>query len=322
MDTRVTAIKQKLITAYSFTKAAFEQWSDDQVPRLGAALAYYTLFSLAPMLVIASAVVGLVLGDEAARGEIVGGLQGFVGEDTARLIESLIRGVSKPSHGIVATVVGIISLGLGATTTFMELQGALNAVWKVRPKRGRGLRGMLRDRVLSFLMVIAIGALLVVSVVVSAAIAAISRFPGLSVPGLALVAQLLNIAVSLAMMTALFAMIYKVLPDVRLAWRQVWVGAAVTSVLFTVGKYLIGLYLGRAGVSSAYGAAGSVAVLLLWIYYSAQILLFGAELTYVYANRYGPPVQPIANAEWTPEHYARLAARRERDEARSELNSG
>lgn len=293
---------------WALTRATFESWKDDNAPRLGASLAYYTLFSLAPMLVVASAVAGFLFGDEAARGEIVGQLEGLVGADAARLIESLIRSLSKPSQGVVATIVGGASLILGATSAFMELQSALNTVWGVRTKPGRGIKGALRDRLFSFAMVAGIGAMLVVSLVVSAALSAIGALSLSRVPGLVFAAQLLNIAVSLAIIAVLFALIYKVLPDVTLDWRDTWVGACATSALFTIGKQLIGIYLGRASVTSAYGAAGSVVLLLLWIYYSAQILLFGAELTKVYAERRGAPAQPTANAEWTPEHQARVKA--------------
>jgi membrane protein len=206
----------------------------------------------------------------------------------------------------VATIVGVITFLVGATTAFVELQDSLNTVWGVQPKPGRGVMGLLRDRLLSFAMLIAIGFLLMVSLVMSAATSALSGFLGSHVPGLNYLAQTLNIVLSLAIVTALFAMVFKVLPDVKLAWRDVWIGAVATGVLFTIGKYLIGLYLGRSSVASAYGAAGSIAVLLLWIYFSAQLILLGAEFTQVYADRFGTRVVPADNAEWMADFYARL----------------
>jgi membrane protein len=247
-----------------------------------------------------------VFGEEAARGEIVGQLRSLVGETGGRAIESLLRSVNEPSAGIVATIVGVITFLVGATTAFVELQDSLNTVWGVQPKPGRGVMGLLRDRLLSFAMLIAIGFLLMVSLVMSAATSALSGFLGSRVPGLNYLAQTLNIVLSLAIVTALFAMVFKVLPDVKLAWRDVWIGAVATGVLFTIGKYLIGLYLGRSSVASAYGAAGSIAVLLLWIYFSAQLILLGAEFTQVYADRFGTRVVPADNAEWMADFYARL----------------
>jgi membrane protein len=309
---QATPIKAKLSTAWEFTKLTFNQWIDDKCPRLGAALAYYTMFSLAPMLVVAIAVASLVFGEEAARGEMVGQLRGLVGEVGGRAIEALLRSASEPSHGILATVIGVITFLVGATSAFIELQDSLNTVWGVQPKPGRGVKGVLRDRLLSFAMLIVIGFLLIVSLVLSAAISAISGFLGSRVPGHFYLAQTSNIVLSFAVVTVLFALIYKVLPDVKLAWRDVWVGAVATSVLFTLGKYLIGLYLGQGSVASAYGAAGSIVALLLWIYFTAQIVLLGAEVTQVYANWYGTRVVPADNAEWMTDFYARLQADMER----------
>jgi membrane protein len=304
------AIKQKLGIAWDLTKATFNDWIDDNVPRLGAALAYYTLFSLAPMLVVAIGVAGLVFGQEAARGEIFTQLQGLIGAEGAKLVESLLQSVSKPSHGILATVIGLVTFMVGATTAFVELQSSLNTVWEVQPKPGRGVKGLLRDRVLSFGMLLGIGFLLLVSLVMSAGLSAFSTFMGDRLPGFYYLAQLLNLLLSLAVQTVLFAMMYKFLPDVKLAWRDVWVGAFATSVLFTLGKFLLGFYIGSSSVTSGYGAAGSVAVLLLWIYYSTQILLLGAEFTQVWADRFGGHVQPTEGACFTPEHFARIKARR------------
>lgn len=302
-------IKRKLVTAWDLTKATFNDWIDDNAPRLGAALAYYTLFSLAPMLVVAIAVAGLVFGQEAAQGQIVGQIQGLVGVDGARFIESLLQSVNSPSHGVIATVIGIVTFLLGATSAFVELQASLNTVWEVQPKPGRGVWGILRDRLLSFGMLLGIGFLLVVSLVVSAGLAAVSKYMGDRVPGFMYLAQVLNLVLSVGVVTVLFAMIYKYLPDVKLAWRDVWIGAFATSLLFTLGKFLIGLYLGKSSVASGYGAAGSVVVLLVWVYYSTQILLLGAEFTQIYAERYGADVQPSDNAMYTADHEERVRSR-------------
>lgn len=315
------ATKQKLGLAWDLTKATFNDWIDDNVPRLGAALAYYTLFSLAPMLVVAIAVAGLVFGEEAARGEIFAELHALIGAEGAKLVESLLQSVSKPSHGVLATVLGVLTFILGATTAFVELQSALNTVWEVQPKPGRGVKGLLRDRVLSFGMLLGIGFLLLVSLAVSAALSAFSTFMGNHVPGFYYFAQLLNFILSVSVQTVLFAMTYKFLPDVKLAWRDVWVGAFATSVLFTLGKFLLGFYIGSSSVTSGYGAAGSVAVLLLWVYYSTQILLLGAEFTQVYAERFGAHIEPNENAMYTPEHFARIKAKEDAEKAGEEVRT-
>ncbi|MCK6593020.1 MAG: YihY/virulence factor BrkB family protein, partial [Polyangiaceae bacterium] len=312
------AITPKLRIAWDLTKATFNDWIDDNVPRLGAALAYYTLFSRAPMLVVAIAIAGFVFGEEAARGEIFVQLQTLIGAEGAKLVESLLQSVSKPSHGLLATVLGVFTFILGATTAFVELQSALNTVWEVQPKPGRGVKGLLRDRILSFGMLLGIGFLLLVSLAVSAALSAFSTFMGNRVPGFYYFAQLMNFVLSIGVQTVLFAMMYKFLPDVKLAWRDVWVGAFSTSVLFTLGKFLLGFYIGSSSVTSGYGAAGSVAVLLLWVYYSTQILLLGAEFTQIYAERFGAHIEPNENAMYTPEHFARIKAKEEAKRAEEE----
>ncbi|MAS33173.1 MAG: ribonuclease BN [Anaerolineaceae bacterium] len=282
-------------TIFDLLKATFDSWSHDKAPRLAAALAYYTAFSIAPLLVIVIAVAGLVLGQEAAEGQIVGQIRNEIGEDTAQVIETMLENSASTSSGIVATVLGIAAVALGAAGFFGQLQDALNTVWGVEPKGG-GVVAMIKQRFLSFTMVLGIGFLLLVSLVISAVLSSLHNFVGTLLPQAQLLTQLLNIALSLGIITLLFAMIYKVLPDVEIAWNDVWVGSFMTALLFTVGKYLLGLYLGNSGVASTYGVAGSFVVLLLWIYYSAQILLFGAELTQVYARRYGTRIRPADNA--------------------------
>ena len=273
-------------------KAAVKAWVDDYAPSMGAALAYYTLFSLAPLLIIVIAVSGMVFGQEAAQGEIVVQLRGIMGEEGAVAVQGILKAAREPAQGIVATIVGIVVLLLGATAVFGELQSALDRIWRVPAPDGEsGIWHLLRTRLLSFGLVLGLGFLLVVSLVVSAALAALGKWWGGWFEGWDVVLEILNFAVSFGIFTLLFAMIYKIMPRARISWRDVWTGAAVTALLFTVGKVLIGLYLGKSGLASGFGAAGSLVVLLAWVYYSAQIFLFGAEYSWVYANRCGSHVQ-------------------------------
>jgi membrane protein len=288
------------LTASGFkdlVKETFAEWSRDKASRLAAALSYYTIFSVAPLLIIAIAVAGLVFGREAAARQLAAEAQGLLGPQAAEAIQGMLQSAGKTGAGIVATAVGVGTLLLGASGAFAQLQDALNTIWEVKPKAGRGVRGMLRDRFLSFSLVLAIGFLLLVSLVLSAALAAVGKYLAGILPVSSALMQGLNFALSFAVTTFLFALIFKVLPDVRIRWRDVWIGAAVTALLFSVGRFLIGLYLGRSSVSSAYGAAGSLVVLLVWIYYSAQILLLGAEFTQVYASKFGNGMTPKPNAE-------------------------
>jgi membrane protein len=294
---------------WDLLKETARQWYDDNTFQLGAALAYYTVFSLAPVVLIAIAVAGLVFGPEAARSQIVAEISATVGPTVGQAIESLLQHTGDTGTGTLATVVGVAVLLFGATSVFAQLQEALHTIWGVQPKPGRGLLGVLKDRFWSFAAVVGVAFLLLVSLVLSAGLAALSRFlTPAAVPGGVYLWQALNWVFSLVLITALFALLYRLLPDVRLAWGDVWVGAFVTAVLFTLGKYLVGLYLGRSGVTSAYGAAGSLVVILLWVYYSSQVFLFGAEFTQVYATADGKPVQAAENAvPVTPEDRAREA---------------
>jgi membrane protein len=279
---------------WALLKQTGSEWLEDKAPRLGAALAYYTIFSLAPLLVIIIAVAGFVFGREAAQGYLLGQIEGLVGEQGGQAIQAMVASASQSGSGVVGSVLGIAMLLFGAAGLFGQLQDALNTIWEVQPKPGRGVLGFLQDRFLSFSMVLGSAFLLLVSLVVSAALAALGSLFGdwqTSVVG-----QILNQFLSLAVVTLLFAMIYRFLPDAKIAWKDVWLGAVITAVLFTLGKVLIGLYLGHTSTASAYGAAGSLAVLLIWLYYSAQIFLFGAEFTKVYANRYGSRIVPAENA--------------------------
>lgn len=277
-------------------KATVADWQEDKASRLAAALAYYTVFSLAPLLVIVIAIAGLVFGPEAARGQIESQLQGLLGPDGAEAVQTMIASADKPTTGIVASIINIAILLFGASGVFAQLQDALNTVWEVAPKPGQGLISAIRSRFLSFSMVLGIGFLLLVSLVLSAGLAAVGSYASQLLPGFGFLWQLLNFAISFGVITLLFAMIYKILPDAQVAWGDVWIGSAITALLFTIGKAAIGLYLGNASVGSAYGAAGSLVVLLIWVYYSAQILFFGAEFTQVYASKYGSRIVPTKNA--------------------------
>ncbi|MFM9268030.1 YihY/virulence factor BrkB family protein [Tychonema sp. BBK16] len=277
----------KLKTVLSLLKQTFTEWQEDKAPTLAAALAYYTVFSLAPLLIIVIAIAGLVFGADAAQGQIVAQLQSLIGKDGAQTIQDLIVKASEPKSGMIATLLGIATLLWGASNVFTNLKEALNTIWNVKPAPGRGIWGFLQDRVLSFAMILGIGFLLLVSLVISALLAAVSYWLNglLHLP--VGIWQIVDLAISFGVVTLLFALIYKLLPDVDLAWNDVWIGAAITSVLFTIGKSVIGIYLGGSGIASTYGAAGSFVIILLWINYSAQILFLGAEFTQVWANRYG-----------------------------------
>ena len=274
--------------ALGVMKLAAKGWVDDRSPSQGAALSYYTVFSIAPLLLIVISVAGLVFGAEAARGAIVGQLQGLVGEDSAHAIEGLLESVSEPKEGVISTIVGILLLLLGATTVLAELQIALDRIWRA-PERLKpsGLWGWLRSRVVSLGMILGISFLLLVSLVASAAIAAMGEWWGGFFGGWEALAQFVNLLISFVLVTALFALIYKFLPHLRIQWKDVILGAAVTALFFSIGKFVIGLYIGKSAVTSGFGAAGSLVVVLVWVYYSAQVFLFGAEFTAAYARTHG-----------------------------------
>lgn len=262
-------------------------WVDDYAPSMGAAIAYYTLFSIAPLLIIVIAVAGLVFGPEAAQGAIVAQLQGLIGKEGAIAVQALLKSVNEPTQSVIATVISSITLVIGATTVVAELQSALDRIWRVPAPAESGIWTLLRTRLLSFGLVLGLGFLLLVSLVVSAALAAFGKWwSGLSGGEEALL-QALNFIISFAITTGLFAMIYKFMPRARIDWRDVWIGATVTALLFEIGKFLIGLYLGKSSAASGFGAAGSLVVLLLWVYFSAQIFLLGAEFTWVYSHHQG-----------------------------------
>jgi membrane protein len=255
---------------------------------MGAALAYYTLFSIAPLLLIVIGLAGLVFGGDAARGEIFGQLRGLMGDEGAAAVERLLQAADKPEGSAIATVTGTAMLLLGAMTVFGELQNALDRIWRAPArKKASGWWNLLRSRLLSFGMILGVAFLLMVSLVMSALVAALGKLWGPAVQDWETIAHLIDILVSFGSVTVLFAMIYKLIPRVRIRWRDVWVGSAVTAALFALGKVLIGLYLGKSTVASAFGAAGSLVVMMVWVYYSAQIFLLGAEFTWIYAHTYG-----------------------------------
>jgi membrane protein len=279
---------------WKLLKQAADQWSKHNAPRLGAALSYYTALSLAPLLLAVVALCGLFFGEEAVRGQVYWEIKGVVGSQAADVVQSLLKDAHKPGAGTLASIVGFAVLLSGASGVFVELRDTLNYIWDAPPDTTTGLWGLLRYRFFAFAMVLGIGFLLIVSLVMTALIHALGAFAVryLSVPEFAL--ETMNFAISFAVTALLFALIYKVIPEVPNTWKDVSVGATFTAILFTVGKFAIGLYLGKAGVGSAYGAAGSLIVLLVWVYYSSQVFLFGAEFTYVYARHHGSPAIPGA----------------------------
>jgi membrane protein len=269
-------------------RQAVVSWIDDYAPSMGAALAYYALFSIAPLVLIVVSIAGLAFGADAARGQIFIELRGLMGETGAAAVQSLLQSVGQPRAGVIGTGVGVVVLLLGAAGVFGELQDALDRIWRAPARVQRsGLVSLLRSRLLSFVMVFGIGLLLIVSLVASAAISAIGRWWQPAFAGWELVAQAENFGLGLVFVTFMVAMIYKLMPRVSIHWRDVWIGAGFTSLLFNVGKILIGVYIGRSDFASAFGAAGSLLALLLWMYYSAQIFLLGAEFTWVYAYTCG-----------------------------------
>jgi len=280
---------------WSLLAATCHDWYEDRAQRLGAALAYYTVFALTPGLIIVMAVAGFLLGP-GAEGQIVEQFRELIGKQGAEAIAATIQSARKETLGATGTALALIPLVFGLWGVFGELQDGLNTIWGVTPKPGRRIRDMVKERFLSFAMVVGIGFLLLVSLVLSAWLAAVSAYVGTFLPAPAPVLEGVNFLISFAVITGSFAMVFKLLPDVKVAWRDVWLGAAVTSLFFTIGKLLIGLYLGRSAVASAYGAAGSLVVIVVWVYYSAQILLFGAEFTKVWTRRRGSGFVPEKTA--------------------------
>ena len=279
--------KVTLPNLWQLFKRAFTRWNEDHAQQQGAALAYYAVFSLAPLLMIVIAIAGLVFGQEAAEGQIMDQIQGLVGEKSAQAIQSMIEEARKPAAGVIATVLAVVMLLFGATGVFAQLQESLNIIWRVKEKPGEGIWKMIKNRFISLLAVLGTGFLLLISLVISAGLSAMGSTLGHVLPFPEFLLQGINVFISFAVVTLLFAMIYKLLPDKSIQWSDVWIGAIITSVLFTIGKFLIGLYLGKSDVGIAYGAAGALVVILIWVYYASQIFLFGAEFTAVYTESCG-----------------------------------
>lgn len=274
---------------YQLARKSVESWLDDYAPSMGAAIAFYTVFSLAPLVLIVISIAGFFWGEEAVRGELMRQIGGMVGENGAAAIEGVVRSSAEETEqGIAATVISVVVLVVGSTTVFAELQSALDRIWEV-PARDKkpGIWNLLRSRLLSLGLVLSLAFLLLVSLIVSTLLSALGGWLGGLLPGWETILQVLNVVVSFTILTVLFAMIYKFMPQAQVAWRDVWIGAFVTALMFEIGKLLIGLYVGKASVASSYAAAGSLVVVLIWVYYAAQVFLLGAEFTWVYANEHG-----------------------------------
>ena len=270
--------------AWSLVRAAVAGWFNDYAPSMGAAISYYTVFSLAPLLLLIIAIAGLIFEREAVQGEIVTQVTGLMGEEGAVAIEGLLKSASEPATSMLATVVSIVLLIFGATTVFAEIQNAMDRIWHVpESRKPSGIVDFFRTRLVSFGVILGLAFLLLVSLVVSAAVAALGSWWGRYFEGWEALLQVINVGVSVALSATLFGLIYKLIPRTPIAWRDVAIGAVVTGILFEAGKFAIGLYLGKSAVASGFGAAGSLAVLLVWVYYSAQIFLLGAEFTRAYA---------------------------------------
>jgi membrane protein len=303
-------MRSALLATWALIRDTVKAWIDDYAPSMGAALAYYTLFSTAPLLLIVISLAGLFFGEQAARGEIMAQISSLVGEDSARTVQTLLEGLNQPGAGIWGSVVGVVALLIGATTVFAELQNSMDRIWRAPcPPPDGGLMGLVKARLLALGLVLGIGFLLMVSLLLSTAVAALGKWWAPWFGEYTGIAHAIDWLLSFSLITAIFAMIYKWVPSVKIAWRDVLVGAAITALLFTVGKTLIGLYIGRSGVASPFGAAASLVVLLLWVYYSAQIFLLGAEMTWLYSHRHGSRKHQDPNAPKDAPVPARTRAR-------------
>ena len=278
-------------TLFQIFKMTFASWSRHEAPRLGAALAFYTILSLSPLVIIVLALAGLIFSRSTAQAHILSQVQGMIGPEEERQSQSMLANAQKPAAGILGTIVGLLSLLFGASGVFTELRSALNLIWEVKPEETSGIMGLLRERFFSFGMVLSIGFLLLVSLVLSTVLAAMGKFFGGLLPIPSAVLAVLNFLLSYIGVAVLFELIFRFVPEAKVRWRNVWPGALATAMFFTIGKTLIGLYLGKSSVGSTYGAAGSVIVVIVWVYYSAQIFFFGAEFTHAYTERRSPDPQ-------------------------------
>ncbi len=285
----------------SLLKQTFQSWNEDKAARLAAALSFYAVFAMAPVLIIALAVAGQVLGPVEVQTQLLQQITAMIGPQGASLIQSVLENARKPTDSLLASIFGIVTLILGAAGAFGQLQDALNTIWEVQARTGSAIRRLLAEKFLSFLLVMGLGLLLLASLIISTALSALNGPTGSPTTSSAGLLGIINLFVSFGVITLVFAVILKVIPDVHLRWRDVWPGALLTAVLFTLGKYAIGLYLAHSSVGSAYGAAGSLVIILLWIYYSAQIFFLGAEFTRMYARKCGSPVRPTVHAQTVTE---------------------
>lgn len=294
---------QRISDIVPILRDTFTQWRTDNTTHIAASLAYFTIFSMAPLLLVAIYLVGIIYGQQAVRGEIVGQIRDTVGSDAARVIQDMVANTYKSGSGTIATLIGIGTVLFGATGLFAQLKDALNTIWGVAPDPDRGVKGAIRDRLLAFTALPMIGLVLLAALVANSALSAVDSTTSGILPGTVSVVffQVLSLAVTFVMVSAVFAFIYKVLPDVQIAWRDVLVGAGVTGVLFIIGQLAISFYLGRGSATSAYGAAGSLIAVLLWVYYSSHLIIFGAEFTQVYAEHVGASIRPAEHAVWITE---------------------
>jgi len=301
-------------TVLDLFKRAIQRFIAMDTLTMGAALAYYTVFSLAPLVLIAVSIAGMVYGEQAAEGQLATELESAAGPAVANAIQEMVNNTRNTGGSTSASVIGVIILLFGASGVFVQLQSSLNAIWKVEPRKTTGVWAFISDRLHTFALVLGIGFLLLVSLVINTALSAMSKYIA---PGQTLLAQILNQVVSFGFITLLFALIFKVLPDRKIGWDDVWIGAASTSLLFTVGKYLLGVYLARGSVTSAFGAAGSLVVILLWVYYASQLVLFGAQFTQVYTT-YGEAAGQLPEAgHASPERTAADTGRKGEDTRRN-----
>lgn len=282
---------------FKLLKETFQQWQKDKVSLLAAALAYYTVFSIAPLLVIAVAIAGSVFGQDAAKAETITQLENLIGSEGTSAIVVALNNANQPEIGNIASLISVGVLLVGASGVFGQLQDALNTVWNVQPKPGKGVWLFISKRLFSFLMVVAIGFLLLASLIISAVLSTVKKFDLDFLPGSEFLWGNIDFFVSFGLLTFMFALMFKYVPDVKITWKDVWVGAIITALLFIFGKFLLGWYFEKGGLGSAYGAAGSLIIFLAWVYYSAQIILFGAEFTQVYAHKYGSKILPSRRSQ-------------------------
>lgn len=287
-------MKKKIVGSYNFIKKVVDKFSDDQVPRLGAALSFYTVFSITPLLIISIYLVGFLYDPTDVSNEIFIQVEEMVGKDASDLIKTTVQNASLSETGPVATIISLITLIIGATAVFIQLQESLNIILRVRQKKGRGIKGIIKDRVMSFIMIIGSGVVIVIFLIITSLVAILTNYVG-SLH--ALILEVINFLITFVIIFVLFTLIYKILPDVHLSWKDARAGAFFTTIFFVLGKILVGIYLGKTSFGSIYGAAGSLAILLIWIYYSSQVVFLGAELTYFYATRYGKKIIPDADGE-------------------------